>query len=211
MDIHFPCLSLIASRKKSFLLLEETVSAAVKAGVDLVQVREPGATSDELRELAASIKAVVEGRVPVLINGPVEIALELGLDGLHLPEAGPKVSDIRKASSDRLLIGRSVHSVGAAVQAEADRVDYIQVGSMYPTSTHPGIKPAGIPLLREICEKVSLPVLAVGGITAEVVPELMNAGADGVAVISGILGSQDPAEATRKFREVLKYTSAIEL
>ncbi|MCX7924994.1 MAG: thiamine phosphate synthase [Fimbriimonadales bacterium] len=115
-------------------------------------------------------------------------------DALHLPEAAPPY-----APPAPMMLGRSVHSVDAARRAEAEGCQYLLVGTIYPTQSHPDKTPEGIELLRAVREAVSIPVVAVGGITPERVPECLQAGARGVAVISGITEAQDPAEAAQRY------------
>jgi len=97
-----------------------------------------------------------------------------------------------------LLIGASVHALDEAIQAERDGADYLVVGTMFNTRTHPGKVPEGPMLMQKIREAVRLPLIGIGGITAENAPSVMSAGADGVAVISEILSASDPTQAARR-------------
>ncbi len=130
------------------------------------------------------------------MNGPLQVALAAEADGVHLPEAVPGVQRPRPG----FLIGRSVHSAQAARRAEAEGVDYLVAGPVYETRSHPGARPAGLSLLNEISEALTVPALAIGGIAVERVGEVVHAGASGVAVISAVLaapGRRGAAEALR--------------
>lgn len=115
-------------------------------------------------------------------------------DAIHLPEHAPPY-----LPPTPMWLGRSAHSVESAQRAAAEGCHYLLVGTMYPTASHPGKPPEGIPLLRAVHAAVPLPLIAVGGITPERVSECLEAGARGVAVISGIADAPNPAEAARQY------------
>lgn len=204
-----PCLVLITDRRRSRLPLLDAVAEAVAAGVDAVQLRELDLPRDELLALAHSLRRVTTGRSLLLVNGDLALALAADADGVHLPEAGPAVAEVRARGGERLLIGRSVHSVAAAERAAEEGAEYVQVGAVFATASHPGREPSGLDLVRDVRSAVAplsvrrTPLLAVGGITPENAAEVLAAGADGLAVIGAILGSERPGAVVRRFREVL--------
>lgn len=179
--------------------LAAAVGAAVAAGVNAVQLREKDLPPPELLPLAVRLREVTAGRALLIVNGPVEIALACGADGIHLPEG--------RAGVDRpnrpFLVGQSVHSPGAAGRAWSDCHDYLIAGPVYATTSHPGAQAAGPRLIGSVAGAVSIPVLAIGGLIAERVEEVVRAGASGVAVISAILGAASPRDAARDLREAL--------
>jgi thiamine-phosphate diphosphorylase len=124
------------------------------------------------------------------VNPYPALAEWAGADALHPP--------------DPMWLGRSVHSVDAAQRAEAEGCRYLLVGTMFPTASHPDQPPAGIPLLRAVREAVSIPLIAIGGITPERVAECVQAGAQGVAVLSGIADAPDPADAATRYWAALR-------
>ncbi len=196
-----PCLALVTDRGQCRgLSLEDVVRLAVEGGANLIQLREKDLPSNELRDLALRLRTVTLGKALLVINTYSEIALEVEADGVHLPEAAPSIALAREASVGRLLLGRSVHSVEAAVEAELEGADYLQVGTIFATPSKPGVAPAGLQLLASVREKVSIPVLAVGGINAANARDVVRAGAGGVAVISAILASPDPRAAAKALR-----------
>ena len=128
------------------------------------------------------------------VNPYPALAEWAGADALHLPEAAPPYT-----SPNPMWLGRSVHSVDAAQRAEAEGCRYLLVGTMFPTASHPDQPPAGISLLRAVREAVSIPLIAIGGVTPERVAACVQAGAQGVAVLSGITDAPDPADAATRY------------
>ena len=121
--------------------LVAAVEAAVSGGADAVQLREKDLAEAELLPLARRLRAVTEGRALLIVNGPLEVALAAGADGVHLPEDAPMPLRPRRG----FLVGRSVHSAEAARRAEAEGADYLVAGPVYETRSHPGVEPAGRP------------------------------------------------------------------
>ncbi len=179
--------------------LVAAVDAAVAAGVNAVQLREKDMPDAGLLPLARRLRDVTGGKALLLVNGPLEVALACNADGVHLPEGASMVE--RPALP--FVIGRSVHSVEAARQAWAECTDYLIAGPVHETRSHPG-PAAGLALIEDIAASVAIPVLAIGGITAERVEEAVRAGAAGVAVISAVLASPSPDAAVRRLRRALE-------
>jgi len=183
--------------------LAAAVEAAVSGGADAVQLREkdPDGRSlpaSELSTLARRLREVTRGAL-LVVNGPLDVALKAGADGVHLPEGAPPVRRPRQG----FLVGRSIHSPVAARRAEAEGADYLVAGPVYETRSHPGREPAGLALIEQVTQIVRIPVLAIGGVTAERVEEVVRAGASGIAVISAILAAPDCENAARDLRGVL--------
>lgn len=198
-----PCLMLVTDRQRARGPLEDAVAAAVAGGVNVVQVREHDLHAGDLLRLARNLRAVTRGAALLLVNDRLDVALACGADGVHLPEAGMPPPEARWIAGPELLIGRSVHSVAGAKEAEDAGADYLVVGTVYPTTSHPGEFAAGPALVREVVAAVSLPVIAIGGITATNAGEVMRAGASGVAVVSAVLDAADVYAAARALRAAL--------
>lgn len=177
--------------------LVAAVVEAVAGGVDAVQLREKDLPPDELADLARRLRDITRGRALLVVNASLEVALGAGADGVHLPEDAP--FPVRR---EGLLVGRSVHSLDAARRAEAEGADYLIAGPVYETASHAGLEPAGLALIEEVSRSVRVPVLAIGGVTAERVDEVIAAGASGVVVISAVLGRPD-ARAAAELRGAL--------
>ena len=189
--------------------LEEVASQAVDGGVHVVQLREKELSSRELYELAITLHAVLRGRALLLVNDRVDVALAAGADGVHLPERSLPGRAVREIAGDACVVGRSVHSVEAAVQAERDGADFVEVGAVYETASKPDMAPAGVELVRAVAEAVRLPIIAVGGVSAGNVGDVVRAGADGVAVIGAIMDADDPKPAAERLRRALDDASLI--
>ena len=183
--------------------LVDRVAQAVRGGVDLVQLREKDLPGGELLRLAGSLLAAIGGRAVLVVNERADVALAAGAQGVQLGEDGLPVSAARKTLGRGALIGRSVHSGPAAVRAEADGADLLVVGTMFASSSHPGEKPAGPGLMRQVSRDCGLPLIGIGGITPGNAPELIEAGASGVAVITGILAASDPEAAAAELKEAI--------
>jgi len=202
--LRLPCLSLVTDRSRCQARpLEEIVALAMEGGVTLVQLREKDLPGGELYDLALSLRAVVHGRGLLFVNERLDVAQACGADGVHLPERGLPIRIVRELVGESLLIGRSVHSVEAALRAQREGADFVQVGTVFATRSKPGVEPAGPEIVQSVREAVSIPVLAIGGIDTTNVSKVMSAGADGVAVISAIMDAEDPRAAARKLWEAV--------
>ncbi len=196
-SLRVPRLMLVTDRRRSAHPLTDLVDAAVRGGVDAVQLRENDLPAADLIRLASQINEIVADRASLLINSNLTAAARLGL-GVHLPEAGPSTADARRHVGPGVLLGRSVHSPAAA--AAAVGADYLVAGNVFATPSKPGHPPLGPEKLRQIVGMTWSPVLAIGGITAARVSEVMVAGAHGVAVVGAIAGAPDPAAAAAALR-----------
>jgi len=208
--IPLPCLMLVTDRSLCHgATLPEVVRGAVEAGVAAVQFREKDLPAGEQLKLGAQVQQNVRGKALFIVNDRVDVALALDADGVQLPASGLPVALARKLLGNQRLIGRSVHSLQGAVAAEQAGADYIIFGPVYTTSSHPGAPPASTQALREVAQAVRIPVLAIGGITAENAAAVLQAGAAGVAVISAILRAHNPREAALELRAELRVKKEV--
>lgn len=196
-----PTLSLVTDRSYATTRsLATLVAAAVLGGVDLVQLREKDLPGGDLLALANDIReSTADGKALFIVNDRVDVALAAGADGVQLGEDAMPVEAVRRIAPG-LLIGRSVHSVEGAQEAEAQGADFLVVGTIFPTGSKTDIEPAGPGLLERIATSVSLPFLAIGGVTSRNVSQVMAAGATGAAVISAILAAHDPRVAAEELK-----------
>ena len=199
-----PCLMLVTdcSRLRG-RALEVVASLAVEGGATVVQLREPDLPTGELYDLAITLRAVLRGRALLLVNDRVDVALAAGADGVQLPERGLPARAVREIAGAACILGRSVHSAEAAVDAEAGSADFVLAGTIYATASKPEQTPAGVELVRAAVQAVRVPVIAIGGVTAENAGELIEAGASGVAVIGAIMDADDPKQAAAELRSAL--------
>ncbi|MCH8109929.1 MAG: sulfur carrier protein ThiS, partial [Chloroflexi bacterium] len=129
-----------------------------------------------------------------------------GADGVELGEDGLPIEAARRIA-EGLLLGRSVHSVDGALKAQADGADILVVGTIFPTGSHPGVETAGVSLLEQMRGQVEIPYLAIGGVTAENVESVIEAGAVGAAVITAISKSPNPEQASRELLQRMRASS----
>ncbi|MFN3689455.1 MAG: thiamine phosphate synthase [Fimbriimonadales bacterium] len=148
----------------------------------------------QLRQLTWQANALLS------VNPYPALAAWCAADALHLPETASPYTPPAP-----MMLGRSVHSVESALRAEAEGCHYLLVGTIYPTQSHPDKTPEGIALLYAVRQAVSIPIIAVGGITPERVLECVQAGAQGIAVVSGITEATNPAEAARQYHAALHH------
>jgi len=179
--------------------LLEKVASAVEGGVNIVQLRDKDLPHDELMPLVESLKQAIGDRAKLVLNRPPVTALKAQVDGVHLPED----ADPPEEWPRRLLIGRSVHSLASARRADADGTDYVAFGPVYETLSHSGAPPMGPQALREVVQAVSIPVIAIGGVTLGSVAELVATGAGGIAVIRSVLDAPHPRAAAEALRDAL--------
>ena len=200
-----PCLCLVTDRARMASGdLVDTARAAVDGGVGMVQLREKDCPAGELLSLARQLRYVTEDRALLVVNDRVDIALLSGADGVQLGENGLDAASARRLVGADMLIGRSVHSVAGAVEAEADGADFLVLGTIFETASHPGGQTGGLGLVREVSARVSVPVIGIGGITASNVAGLVEAGAEGAAVITAISMARDPKSASLRLSEAMR-------
>jgi thiamine-phosphate pyrophosphorylase len=175
---------------------EEVMKAAIAGGANVVQLREKDLPAAELFSLGTRLRELSRGKALLLINDRVDVAQAAGADGVHLPENGVPTAMARWILGRHTIIGKSVHSVEAAKQAERDGADFVQFGTVFASSAKKDVEPVGLDVLQEVAAAVSIPVLAVGGVTADNAGKVIEAGAGGASVISAICKSKDPKATT---------------
>ncbi|HEY7294624.1 MAG TPA: thiamine phosphate synthase [Dehalococcoidia bacterium] len=183
--------------------LVRRIAAAIAGGVNAVQVREKDLPDTELLELTRRVQAVAAGHAFVTVNGRANVALAADADGVHTGEDALPLRSLKRAVRGRLCLGRSVHDLQGAVSAERDGADYLVLGTIFPSRSHPGGTTGGSERVRQVAAAVRVPVIAIGGITAGNTARVVGAGASGVAVITAILGQADPQAAAAALREAL--------
>lgn len=199
-----PCLCLVTDRNVGGeATMVERVARSVAGGVDLVQLREKDLHGAQLLELAHRLREAIGDQAILLVNERVDVAAALPADGAQLGEDAVPVPAARSILGPDLLIGRSVHSVEGAEQAVRDGADFLVVGTMFASRSHPGEEPSGPQLVRQVVNRCTLPAIGIGGIIPGNCNEVIEAGAMGVAVITGILAAPDPGEAAQQLKETI--------
>ncbi len=184
--------------------LETLAAAVLEGGGRWVQLRAKQLGTREFLALARRLAARVRAAGGVLIvNDRLDVALAAGADGVHLGQEDLPTADARRLAPG-LALGASTHGLEQARQAQADGADYVALGAIYPTASKPAFELVGLAGLRLVRPHLRVPLVAIGGITVERVPEVRAAGADAVAVISAIGLAADPAAATAAFLAALR-------
>lgn len=180
--------------------LLRAVAAALRGGATLLQYRDKtGEHARRLAEMRALRALCTQHRVPLIVNDDVELALAAGADGVHLGERDSELAAARVCLGAGAIIGVSCYdSIERARQLTAAGADYLAFGAFYPSPTKPNAKRATVELLRD-AKSFGLPLVAIGGITADNAQPLLDAGADFLAAISGVFGQADCAGAARKY------------
>lgn len=186
--------------------LEDLVTAAVAGGATMVQLREKGWSACRVVEAGRRVIEITRrAGVPLIVNDRADIALAIGAEGVHLGPDDLPVGDARLLLGPEKIIGASAATVEEALAAQAEGADYVGVGSVFSTSSKPDAGEAiGVEPLTRIKAAVGIAVVAIGGITHANAALAIRAGADGVAVISAVVGADDVAGATRRLMEVVR-------
>ncbi len=188
--------------------LAARVAAAVRGGVDIVQLRDKrasGGARETLLPLAGELREIcARGGALFTINDDVDLARLSGADGVHVGAEDEPVARVRQALGPDAVIGRSAGTVKEAREAVRDGADYLGVGTVFATPTKPDAEVAGLALVREVTRAgLTLPWFAIGGISRETAPEVVAAGAPGFAVVRAVLDADDPEAAARALRSLL--------
>ncbi|WP_207957040.1 thiamine phosphate synthase [Rubrobacter tropicus] len=182
------------------------VEAAVRGGVDIVQLRDKRAPVEGLIPLAEELKDVCERAGALFtVNDDVELARRVGADGVHLGEDDDPTPRARSVLGTGAVVGRSAGGVAEALEAVRGGADYLGVGAVYATPTKPEGEVAGLETIRALSrENLQVPWFAIGGVTLETAPHVAEAGAPGFAVVRAVLDAEDPEGAARALRVILE-------
>lgn len=183
--------------------LYQVVEQAIDGGVTFVQLREKGLAKDLFLEEAREIKKLCNARkIPFVINDSVDIALAMDADGVHVGQSDMESGDVREKLGPDKIIGVSAQTVEQAKLAEAHGADYLGVGAVFATGSKDDAVEVGPQTLRDICQAVSIPVIAIGGISKENVSQLTGSGICGIAVISAIFAQKDVKAAAKELHDL---------
>jgi thiamine-phosphate pyrophosphorylase len=182
---------------------EEIARRAIAGGADVIQLRDKMCGCRELIRIGRALRAItMKTGTLFMVNDRIDVALACGADGVHLGQDDIRVEVARQIAPPGFIIGVSVGTVDEAVRAEEEGADYIAISPVFSTASKDDAGPGrGLDVVREIRRSVSVPVIAIGGINLDNVREVIRAGADGVAVISVVVGSKNIMKAARELKK----------
>ena len=184
--------------------LAEVVEESLKGGVTFLQLREKELDSETFLEEALKIKTVCRKyKVPFIINDNVDVAVASDADGIHIGQEDAAIGDVRKRVGAGKIIGVSAQTVEQAVLAESQGADYLGVGAVFKTGSKDDAEDVSLETLRKICDAVSIPVVAIGGITENNLSLLKGSGISGIAVISAIYAKPDIQKTSERLKEAI--------
>ncbi|KGG80058.1 thiamine monophosphate synthase [Caloranaerobacter azorensis H53214] len=181
-------------KKDSFI---KVIEYAVKGGVDVVILREKDLSYNELLPIAVKLKNILDGyNIPLIVNGNLDVAKNIKASGFHTSFD----RFIKEKIEFKGLLGVSVHSLEEAIISEEYGANYILASHIFETECKKGLKPKGIKMIEEIKRNVKIPVIALGGINHKNIDKVLSAGADGIAVMSYIMASEEPFLSAKKLK-----------
>ncbi len=201
-----PALVLVTDRRRAESrgrTLEEAVAAAVEGGADVVQLREKDLSTAVLVTLGTRVRDAIAGRALLLVNGDADAAVALGAAGVPLPADARDIAGARTRLGGQMLLSVAAHSLEEARRAAEAGADIVQLGTAFASASHPGATPLGVDGVRAICRSLNVPVIAIGGVTADNAAALIAAGVAGVAVIGAMLDAPDPRDAASALRRAI--------
>ncbi|WZL74321.1 thiamine phosphate synthase [Clostridiaceae bacterium 35-E11] len=189
--------------KLDFETLYQKLASALQGGVGLLQLREKTASSKTFYEHALAVKPLCqEYQVPLIINDRLDIALAVDADGVHLGQNDLPLSVARKILGPDKIIGISARTTEDALKAEKEGADYLGVGAVFPTSTKEDAQRISEEVFAAIQSAVTIPIVAIGGITLENAATIVNRGVSGIAVVSAILNQRDAKAAAQTLKNL---------
>lgn len=205
MDVDYSIYLITDRELMSTKTLEEAVELSILGGCTVVQLREKNISSLEFYKIAISIKKITDKyHIPFIINDRIDIAIAVDCAGVHVGQNDIPAYKTRELIGKDKILGVSVSSTEEAVQAQADGADYLGVGAMYRTNTKQDAKIVERIELENIREIVKLPIVVIGGINEQTIPDFAGIEIDGLAIISAILSSKDIKSSTENIKKQFK-------
>ena len=188
----------------------EITELSIAGGADAIQLRDKSCSSRELVLIGKPLREITRRSSTLfIVNDRLDVALACGAEGVHLGQGDMRTGVARQIAPPGFIIGVSVSTVEEAILAEQEGADYVALSPTFSTGSKPDAGPGhGLEMLREIRRNVSVPVIAIGGINRENIPEVIAAGANGVAVISAVVGATDITAAARDLKTLIRQCKA---
>lgn len=185
------------------LSLYEQVQQAIEGGITCLQLREKNMSEDKFLQEAKEIGALCkEKQIPFIVNDDVEVAVKTGADGVHIGQSDMDGAKARALLGPDKILGISARTVEQAQKAQADGADYLGVGAVFHTSTKKDAHAVDFETLKKICQSVSIPVVAIGGISKENLLQLKGSGVCGVALVSAVFAAEDIRKECRELHRL---------
>lgn len=185
--------------------IEEAVEQAIKGGTTIVQLREKDCSSREFLDIAFKVKKITSKYdVPLIINDRVDIALACDADGVHIGQSDLPLEKVKAIIDSDKIIGVSASNFNEAIKAFEGGADYLGVGAMYSTDTKKDAKAVSMETLLKIRNSCDIPIVVIGGINENTIPDFKNTKINGIAVVSAIIAKKDIENAARKLKEMLR-------
>ena len=182
---------------ESFL---EKIETACRAGVTIVQLREKNLTTNQYYQLAKQVKEITDAyQVPLIIDDRLDVCLAVDAAGLHIGDDELPVSVARQVLGPEKILGVTAKTVKRALEAEEGGADYLGTGAIFPTTTKENAPITLISTLKTICQRVAIPVVAIGGLTSENIDQLIGTGIAGIAVVRDLMQAEDIEAKTKAF------------
>ena len=182
---------------ESFL---EKIETACRSGVTIVQLREKNITTNQYYQLAKQVKEITDAyQVPLIIDDRLDVCLAVDAAGLHIGDDELPVSVARQVLGPEKILGVTAKTVKRALEAEEGGADYLGTGAIFPTTTKENAPITLISTLKTICQRVAIPVVAIGGLTSENIDQLIGTGIAGVAVVRDLMQAEDIEAKTQAF------------
>jgi thiamine-phosphate pyrophosphorylase len=188
-----------ASAENAPAILEKLVAG----GIDIVQLRGKNRSLDELCVLAEKL-LTISAKIPLVANDHAEMARRVEVQGVHVGQDDDSIEKVRAQIKRPIVVGKSTHSIEQAVAAEREGADYIGFGPIFSTPTKPDYLPIGLAQIREVHDRVSIPIFCIGGVKLENLAQVIDAGAKRVVIVSGLLQANDIAGYARACKKVLR-------
>ena len=184
----------------------ELARMAIAGGADTIQFRQKEGSTRKMIEMTRDLKYLcTSAGVTFIVNDRLDVAIASDSDGVHLGQDDFPIHLAREILGENKIIGGSAVTLDEARKCLEEGADYVGFGPVYPTTSKADVGPVtGIDLMKEVIDKVSLPLIAIGGVNKDNTPEVLRAGAHGIAVISAVCCQQDPEQATRELFRALK-------
>ncbi|MFQ5824632.1 MAG: thiamine phosphate synthase [bacterium] len=208
LDFHNIDWSLYAILDKEFIKGRSISTLAedlIKGGAGVIQLRNKISETEEFYLEALKVKEVTQKHgIPLIINDRLDIAMAVKADGVHLGQKDLPLQVARSMIGEKMILGVSVHNLNEFYKAVEGGADYLGVGTIYPTNTKDDLQIMGIKIVETLRSKTNLPLIAIGGITLENLAPIIQAGADGVAVISALLNVENVGSRAKEFVQQIR-------